>query len=223
MQTFIKILIFLHVFAGCSALITGALAMIYKSQTPKHRIAGKVYFWNMTFIFVSGLYLAVHRSNLFFIFISFFVYHTLITAYRALKLKGLHKGQQPERIDWAIEIIAGVANGCFVLFGGYWYMKGMGADALIPTVFGLIGSRSVYVNVKRFIQQPIDPTHWLQTHISGMIGSYIGAITAFLVNQASHIPIPDVVLWLAPTAILTPFIVFEIKKVKRNVTHRLTT
>jgi uncharacterized membrane protein len=88
MQTFFKIVIFLHVFAGCSALITGALAMIYKSQTPKHRIAGKFYFWNMTFIFVSGLYLAVHRNSLFFIFISFFVYHTLLSAY-SIEIEGI--------------------------------------------------------------------------------------------------------------------------------------
>jgi uncharacterized membrane protein len=217
MENFIKILIFTHIFAGCSALITGALAMMYKSQTPKHRIAGKFYFWSMSYIFVSGLYMAVHRNSLFFIFISFFVYHTLISAYRALKLKDLHKGQQPEMLDWAIEIIAGLANVCFVLFAAYWYTKGRGSDALIPLVFGFIGSRSVYKNIIRFRNRPNDPTHWLQTHISGMIGSYIGAITAFMVNQSSHIPIPQVILWLAPTAILTPFIIFEIRKVKMKV------
>jgi hypothetical protein len=110
-----------------------------------------------------------------------------------------------------------VANVCFVGFAVYWYTQGRGSDALIPLVFGLIGSRSVYKNLMRFRNCPNDPTHWLQTHISGMIGSYIGAITAFLVNQSAHIPIPDVVLWLAPTAILTPFIIFEIRKVKKKI------
>jgi uncharacterized membrane protein len=215
MATFLKILIFTHVFAGCSALITGALAMIYKSQTPKHRIAGKFYFWSMTYIFVTGLYLAIHRNSLFFIFIAFFVYHILISAYRALKLKGLHQNQRPERLDWAIEIIAGVANISFIGFGIYWYMAGRGTDALIPMVFGTIGSRRVFANIKRFIVKPTDPTHWLQVHIGSMIGSYIGAITAFLVNQSAHIPIPDVVLWLAPTAILTPLIALELKKIRQ--------
>ncbi len=214
MENFIKILTFTHIFAGCSALITGALAIIYKSQTPKHRIVGKVYFWSMTHIFLSGMYLSIYRNSLFFIFISFFVYHQVITAYRALKLKDLHKGQQPSRIDWAIEIIVGIANVCFLIFGGYWYMKGMGAFALVPAVFGILGIRSVYQNVQRFITKPIDPTHWLQIHIGNMIGSYIGAVTAFLVNQGSHIPIPQVILWLAPTAILTPMIAIEIRKIK---------
>jgi uncharacterized membrane protein len=214
MTLFIQILVITHVTAGCSALITGAIAMMLKSNTPKHRIAGKFYFWSMSYIFVSGMYLAINRNSLFFIFISFFVYHMLISAYRALKLKELHKEQKPERIDWAIEIIAGVANFCFILFGAYWYMKGMGSDAAIPVVFGFIGSRRVYANVQRLRIKPIDPTHWLQTHIRGMIGSYIGAITAFLVNQSAHIPIPQVILWLAPAAILSPFIAFEVRKIQ---------
>ncbi len=47
-----------------------------------------------------------------------------------------------------------------------------------------------------------------------MLGSYIGAITAFVVNQAEHIPLPQIVLWLGPAAILVPIIVVELKKVK---------
>ncbi len=217
METFIKILTFTHIFAGCSALISGAIAMFFKAQTPKHRIAGKIYFWNMSFIFVSGMYLAVYRNNLFFIFISFFVYHMLITAYRSLKLKDLHKGQQPERIDWAIEVIAGAANLGFVIFAMYYFFKGNATSfVIVPFVFGSIGLRRVYQQVRRFIKKPSDPTHWLQMHIGNMIGSYIGAITAFLVNQSSHIPLHPVVLWLAPTAILVPLIAIEINKVKNK-------
>lgn len=218
MELFIKILVILHVSAGCGALISGAIAMILKGNTPKHRIAGKVYFWNMTFIFVSGLYLAVHRNSLFFVFISFFVYHNLISAYRSLKLKQLHKGQAVETLDWAIEIMAGMANLCFVGFAGYWYSKGMGSTALIPLVFGTLGCRTVFQNVSLFIKKTNDPTYWLQRHISGMVGSYIGAITAFMVNQGHNLKmIPEVVLWLAPTAILTPLIILEIRKLKKSV------
>jgi hypothetical protein len=56
--------------------------------------------------------------------------------------------------------------------------------------------------------------YWLKKHIGNMCGSYIGAITAFVVNQAEHIPLPQVVLWLGPTAIIVPIIVMELKKVK---------
>jgi hypothetical protein len=49
-----------------------------------------------------------------------------------------------------------------------------------------------------------------------MCGSYIGAITAFVVNQSEHIPLPEIALWLGPTAIITPIIIMELKKVKSN-------
>jgi hypothetical protein len=47
-----------------------------------------------------------------------------------------------------------------------------------------------------------------------MCGSYIGAITAFVVNQSDHIPLSPIILWLGPTLIITPIIVFELKKIK---------
>jgi len=52
--------------------------------------------------------------------------------------------------------------------------------------------------------------NWLTKHISGMLGSYIGIITATLVVNGSKIPlineIPSLVLWFAPTVIGTPII-----------------
>ncbi len=47
-----------------------------------------------------------------------------------------------------------------------------------------------------------------------MLGSYIGAIAAFLVNQMEHIPLPPVIIWLGPAAIIVPIIFMELKKVK---------
>lgn len=214
MQVFLKVLIFLHVIAGISALISGGVAMMYKKQVEKHRVAGKIYFWMMTFIFISGMYLAVYRKNLFFIFISFLVYHQIVSAYRALKLRNLHLGQSPELIDWLIEGIAGVANLCFVVFAAYWYSTGRQSDAIIPLVFGSLGMRAVFQNLRVLIKKPNDPTIWLQRHVGNMMGSYIGATTAFLVNQSPHIPLPAVVLWLAPTFIMTPMIMIELRKIR---------
>lgn len=217
MEVFIKILIVIHVISGISALLSGALAMVLKSQVSKHRIAGKLYFISMNIIFVSGVILSLYRSSLFFLFISFFVYHSVLTGFRALKLKDMHRGQQPEKIDWMIECFMGISNLSFLLYGIYSYSQGHGVSALIPTVFGALGLRAVIQNIKRFRNAPNDPTHWLQVHIGNMMGSYIGAITAFLVNQSSHIPIHPVVLWLAPTVIFTPIIVMELRKIRKVV------
>ncbi|MBY0597129.1 DUF2306 domain-containing protein [Bacillus bingmayongensis] len=65
--------------------------------------------------------------------------------------------------------------------------------------------------------------NWIITHISGMLGSYIGIITATLITNAAKIPLlkefPTLLIWFLPTIIGTPLITIIINKtVKRNIT-----
>jgi vacuolar-type H+-ATPase subunit I/STV1 len=52
--------------------------------------------------------------------------------------------------------------------------------------------------------------NWLSSHIGGMLGSYIGIVTATLVVNANSIPIinnlPILLVWFLPTIIGTPII-----------------
>lgn len=52
--------------------------------------------------------------------------------------------------------------------------------------------------------------NWLVVHISGMLGSYIGILTATLVVNAHRIPIvneiPAIFIWILPTIIGSPLI-----------------
>ncbi len=51
---------------------------------------------------------------------------------------------------------------------------------------------------------------WMNAHISGMLGSYIGIITAVLVVNGASIPLlnqlPPILLWFLPTIIGSPLI-----------------
>lgn len=55
------------------------------------------------------------------------------------------------------------------------------------------------------------PPNWLAKHIGGMLGSYIGIITAVLVTNTPNIPVisswPPVIFWFLPTVIGTPIII----------------
>jgi hypothetical protein len=52
-----------------------------------------------------------------------------------------------------------------------------------------------------------------------MLGSYIGAFTAFFVNNnARWIHLPEIIAWLGPTAFITPLIIFELRKYKKAET-----
>ncbi|WP_256218480.1 DUF2306 domain-containing protein [Bacillus sp. MUM 116] len=61
-----------------------------------------------------------------------------------------------------------------------------------------------YVAVKRKWR------NWLGAHIGGMLGSYIGIVTATLVVNVPRIPVlnewPVLVFWLLPTVVGTPLI-----------------
>ncbi|MBJ8028554.1 DUF2306 domain-containing protein [Bacillus cereus group sp. N21] len=62
--------------------------------------------------------------------------------------------------------------------------------------------------------------NWIHHHIRGMLGSYIGAATALLVNIGNSIPIlnllPTLSFWFLPTLIGTPLTIMVIKKYKKH-------
>lgn len=77
-----------------------------------------------------------------------------------------------------------------------------------------MGLYGVIRNTLSFLNGPKETMYWLKKHIGNMLGSYIGAITAFVVNQSEYIPLPPIVLWLGPTVVIVPMIVTELKKIK---------
>lgn len=62
--------------------------------------------------------------------------------------------------------------------------------------------------------------NWLHHHIRGMLGSYIGAVTALLVNVGIHIPLinllPPIWFWFLPTLIGIPLVASVSKKYKKR-------
>lgn len=177
---------------------------------------GKIYFWGMTTIFVTAVIISWAHVNIFLFCVSFFTYYSCLTAYRSLRLKKLHLDQQPSKLDWAIEVFFGLMHVSFVCFAIYLFLNGNQSFGTISLVFGLLGLRGNYINIKRLRKQLEYRNYWLIAHISGMLGSYIGAITAFVVNNSAHIPVPTVVLWLGPAVFLAPLIVFETRKHKKK-------
>lgn len=214
METLMKGLLLVHVIVAIVALLSGALAIVLKGNTPRHKPVGRIYFWSMTLVFITATIISVAKNLQFLFLIGIFTYYATLVAYRALKLKNLHLGQKPKPIDWIIEGIAGLTFLGMVLFAILVYYQSGNGQAIIPLVFGLMGMWGVYRNLSVFIKGPSQSLYWLRKHIGHMCGSYIGAITAFTVNQSAHIPLNPIVLWLGPTLIITPIIIWELKKIK---------
>jgi hypothetical protein len=212
MQTFILCSLVIHIAAGIIALISGLAAIVFRNKIKNHKPFGKIYFWCMTIVFFTAIYLAAIKGNIFLFCVAFFTYYACLTAYRALKLKKLHADQQPHWFDWLIEAFFGIMHAGFVAVALLLISRGNMSFGIISLVFGILGLRGNYITIKRLRKKLEYRNYWLLAHIGGMCGSYIGAITAFLVNNNRWIHAPDLLVWLGPAAFLIPFIVFEIKR-----------
>ena len=211
---FVKII---HIAAGSIALLAGLAAILLRKKVNYHRKAGKIYFWCMSVIFFSALLMASYHFNLFLLCIAVFTYHAAFTARRSLKLKQLHLGQRAATLDWLVEGLNSAANLGLILFG-FTIAAQAPQMAIVAGVFGCIGLRNSYLCVKRLRGLVKSKNYWLTAHIAGMLASYIGAITAFTVNNNRWMGLPPLVAWLGPTLLLVPFIIYEVSR----VTHKNT-
>jgi hypothetical protein len=73
-----------------------------------------------------------------------------------------------------------------------------------------IGIFSYSLAILGYLSAKIRWKNWLGTHIGGMLGSYIGIVTATLVVNVHRIPVlneyPVIWFWFLPTLIGTPII-----------------
>ena len=179
-----------------------------------HRLAGKIYFYGMSGVFVTAVLVSLAKNLPFLLMVGFFSYHMVCSGYRALYLKKLHIQQKPELIDWLLSIVAGAFNTALLIWGIYKQLRLSQPAGIIAIVFGLIGIQFVIVNIRRFFKKPNDKSHWLQSHIGGMMGGYLATWTAFLVVNINFLP--PLLTWLGPTAIGLPVIFYHIRRVRQK-------
>jgi hypothetical protein len=211
MEKFFYPILIVHIGAGSLALLAGLFAILLRKNVKRHRPVGKIYFWSMTVVFFSAIYMSIAHDNIFLFCVSIFTYYSCLTAYRSLYLKKLHLDQKPMWYDWAIEAVFGTINVGFVVFA-FFLMKQNLSFGIISLVFGTLGVRGNLRTIGRFQKKLEYRNYWLLAHIGGMCGSYIGAITAFVVNNSRIFPFPPVVLWLGPAAFIVPFIIYEVNQ-----------
>lgn len=191
------------------------MAIILRNNVKKHRPFGKIYFWCMTIIFVTSLYVSIYKSIWFLLFVSVFSYYACITAFRSIQLKNIHKGQKAAPIDWFIEVINLLFNTGFIVFGILLIENNL-QFSIICFVFAGLGLNGSRMSIQRFRGKLVYKNYWLIGHISGMLGSYIGAFTAFLVNNNGRwIHAPEMIAWLGPTVLFVPLIIYETRKYKK--------
>jgi hypothetical protein len=221
MELFDAVMRWSHVAAGVIALVVAPVAMATAKGGRAHRRWGRVYFWGMAWIFVSTVGLVLLRPNIFLLGVGTLSFYSAFSADRVRAMKRPER-QGPQAIDWAGAMLA-LAIGAAVIVWGLALALGqldtgvLGGGQLIfaglGLFFGVTVVRTALDDIRRFRNPPADRNFWWYHHMGGMLGSYVGAVTAFMVQTVSRwmygvealAPFAWVV-WVLPAMVGTPLI-----------------
>lgn len=195
-----------HIISGSIALSTGTLALIFKKGSERHKVSGKVFVLSMIIMLLTGFYLSLTRHNMFLFFISGFCSYMFLNGVRSFNRK-----YECYETKWLDKLIFGV----FLIFNVgltvYGILNTNHFIGIVAIVFGAIGLVYNFWDLKLILRFKKSKNEWLLSHIRGMIGAMIALITAFFSVNIDFLP--PLIIWLSPTIILTPLIIYWTNKV----------
>ena len=220
MENSIQYILYLHILAGSVALVNGFLALVSIKGKSMHKKSGRLYFYAMSMVFITGIIVASYRFNKFLFLIAFLSYYSVFAGVRILKLKNLHKQQNPIFWDWLAGSLNAIANCIFIGLGLYYlFSKGFTSGGTLLSIgFGVGGLLISYTNLKPFIIRPKKAYHWYLSHIGNMMGGYIATFTAFLSTLVTRFDIMNPFLAFAlPSLIGIPFLMYWQKQTEKQL------
>lgn len=216
MELLLKVLLFIHIFAGGVTLLSGPVAIYYNFKNPRnHRIAGKIFYYAMLVVCFSAIVGFLRRPDAIFyqflLGISLIVLAGITRGVRAIMLM---KGGRMVQFDRLYSILLGIVG--VVMLGraaSLLHTDVFIAFPILFTVFGIGAISDAVKNIKIFSNPSgMSPNDWMRLHLSSMLGAFIASTTAFTVNAAHFLP--WYLQWFGPTILLVPVIVYFSRKVK---------
>jgi len=206
MDLLFKIILILHILGGAIGLITGSINISRPKGDKTHKQVGSVFMVAMLTAGFSSLVLSVLHPNFFLFVVGVFTIYLTATGRRSLYFKQTQK--TPQVIDWILTITMLLASIVFIGLGVIKLLKG-NTFSIALIVFGVLGIRFSRTDIINYRGKSKLKNHWLTGHLQRMIGSYIAALTAFLVVNGNYIPdiFPAFLVWILPTIVLLPFII----------------
>jgi len=205
----------LHIASGFTAFIAAPVAMIVRKGGTAHRKAGRIFFWGMTGIFVTGITLSILHPNIFLFAVSGFSYYMAASGYRWVYRKDNRTMSDAARVDWLLLVLASLFN--LFLFGLGMFaiaVQPAGAFGYVAGIFGLIGLFFVVRDLKALIRPQSQRHAWLLNHMGAMVGGYISTVSAF--SAVNLDMLPTLVRWLWPTLLGVPPLILWIKSYRKK-------
>jgi uncharacterized membrane protein len=209
-----------HIAFGFAAFLIAPVALATVKGGKQHRRWGKIYFWMMAGVAATAVVLGIYRPILFLALLAVFSFYLAFSGYRVLFAKRPLQGQGPKLMDWVGAILVFVSGVALIILGLLKPTPAWTRMAPMALVFGAIGVIFGVKDVWRFLRPPQDRNFWWFSHMGGMLGSYIAAVSAF--SAVNFRFLPPVVRWLWPTVIGTPLISIWITYYKRKFAKKKT-
>lgn len=216
MQT---LLTYSHATAGGIVLLLGLLNFINRTGNKNHVITGRIYVGAMWWICLSAfIIIAFYRFSFFLMVIGVLTFYSSFVGVRVLRRR---KFNSEKWYDWLVSGLTavfglgliGYAISIFIQVGSFHWL------GALSVLFGYFTMSSGIRDIRFFLSnRKKEDLWWLSQHINAIGGSYVAAITAFVV-QNSRLFMPDDYNWLAwvlPPALLTPVISGIAKRYKQK-------
>jgi hypothetical protein len=175
---------YLHILAGFIGFFVAPVTLAVRKGGAAHRRWGQVFFWAMMVAGGTAILNASFKGLTFLLLTGIFSLYLAAFGYRALYQKhlavGRDQGARPAQLDW---LLAGAGLLGFSDTLGYGAITG-----LVPAlVFGLIGVLLTGRQLAAFRRRgPWPVGQWLLNHMSGFVGAYIAAVSAFSATRNSR-------------------------------------
>lgn len=200
------IILALHITAGFLALTCGSAIILMRKGDGRHRRLGWAFSGAMMTVAVTALALCLFRPNDFLLTIALFSAYLTLTGWWAMASR---KSTRSERavatVDWTLAL-GGMATALAMLaVAGMEVLADTSHRPVVLLVFGLgiagMAGRDMMTAARR---GGLSRAEKLARHIQRMMGAWIASLTAFAVVNLSFLP--DLAVWLGPTALVTPLI-----------------
>jgi hypothetical protein len=215
----VQSLLFLHVAAGITTLVSGPFAIFYNWNNAKaHRRAGKVFLYAMLVVCITSVItFARHPEKVFYQFLFGLAWIVLAGVVRGVRAIFLMKGAKTGHwIDMAIVATTAISGSIMVKYGLDLLAKdGVGPFSILFCVFGMGGMMDAY-GWWRKTATSIATTglDWLMEHKNSMLGAFMASTTAFTVNVGQVLP--WYAQWFGPTLLLLPVSIYFGRKIKQK-------
>ena len=219
-ETLVMVLRWLHILAGFGAFFIAPIPLTTAKGGRTHRRWGKIYFWLMAVVASTAIVLAIWRPVVLLALVAVFSFYFAFRGYRVLGRKRPDHGQGPKALDWIGALVA-LAGSFGLIVLGIWRPTPVWQQlGVVAVVFGAVGAGIAGYDLRQFTHPPRDKSFWWYSHMSGMIGSYIAAVSAFSVVNFSFLP--TVIRWLWPTAIGLPLLFYWIRAYRKKFSARVS-